>query len=329
MADWDKEQRPKLLVVCGPTASGKTALSVALAKRLNGEIISADSMQIYRGLNIGTAKITAEEADGISHHLIDIRDPETPFSVAEYVQLARQKIVEITERGHLPVLAGGTGLYVSSLLSGLRFTQEKSLPGVRERLAAEAEALGADVMWQRLRQVDPDAAAAIHPNNVKRVLRALEIFEQTGSTMTGQAASSHPDTPPFDALVIGLRFADRELLYRRIEERVDRMLCQGLLEEARLVYQNRERYTTAAQAIGYKEFFPYFENTADMESCTEELKRASRRYAKRQLTWFGRMKEICWLQPDGSSDLLQEAFELIREVGFSPCHTDFFSREKE
>ena len=315
-------------MVCGPTASGKTALSVALAKRLNGEIISADSMQIYRGLDIGTAKVTAEEADGVSHHLIDICDPDVSFSVADYVQLARQKIAEITARGHLPVLAGGTGLYISSLLSGLQFTQEQPLPGVRERLAAEAETLGVEVMWQRLRQVDPEAAAGIHPNNVKRVLRALEIFEQTGCTMTGQAAASHPDTPPFDTLVLGLRFDDRDLLYRRIEQRVDQMLRQGLLEEAKLVYDNRGKYTTAAQAIGYKEFFPYFENTAELADCTEELKRASRRYAKRQLTWFGRMKEICWLLPDKSADLTQEALERIRLVGFSPCHTDFFSREE-
>ena len=327
MADLDKEQRPKLLVVCGPTASGKTSLSVSLAKLLDGEIISADSMQIYRGLDVGTAKITAAEMDGVPHHLVSICDPEIPFSVAEYVQLARQKIEEITARGYLPILAGGTGLYISSLLSGLRFTQEEPLPGVRERLVAEAEDLGADRMWQRLQQVDPETAAAIHPNNVKRVLRALEIFEQTGHTMSGQAAASHPDTPPYDALVIGLRFADRELLYARIGQRVDQMLRQGLLDEAFLVYQNRERYTTAAQAIGYKEFFPYFENAAELTECIEELKRASRRYAKRQLTWFGRMKEICWLQPDVSPDLTQEALEVIRQVGFSPCRTDFFGRE--
>ena len=317
MADLAERTRPKLVVVCGPTASGKTGLGVALAKRLGGEIISADSMQIYRGLDVGTAKVTPQEADGIPHHLIDICDPAQLFSVADFVDRARVLIGEITARGRVPMVVGGTGLYISSLLAGIRFVEQPPVDGLRKQLEEQAAALGPQAMWEKLNAVDPAAAAGIHPNNVKRVLRALEIFEQTGTTMTGQVAASRPAEDPYDATVIGLRFADRQKLYDRIDARVDLMVEQGVLEEARTVWHGAAQYATAAQAIGYKEFFPYFENIAPLEQCVEELKRASRRYAKRQLTWFGRMPQVRWLEPDVSPDVYGAACALLAQAGYS------------
>ncbi len=290
--------RPRVLVVCGPTASGKTGLGVALAQRFNGEIISADSMQIYRGLSVGTAKVTREEAQGVLHHLVDICEPEQAFSVADYVALADSAIRDITARGKLPIVVGGTGLYISSLLQGVRFVEQPPVDDLRAALEAEAEALGPLAMWQKLEQVDPQAAAAIHPNNRKRVLRALEIYRQTGTRMSEQVADSLPPESPYDALVIGLRCADRARLYERIDVRVDAMMDRGILREAELVWKNRTAYSTAAQAIGYKEFFGYFTGETPLEACVEELKRASRRYAKRQLTWFGRMPQVQWLELD-------------------------------
>ena len=316
MADLAEQKRPKLVVVCGPTASGKTGLGVALAQRLGGEIISADSMQIYRGLDVGTAKVTPQETCGIPHHLIDICDPQELFSVADFVDRARGLIEEITARGRVPKVVGGTGLYISSLLAGIRFVEQPPVDGLRRRLEEQAEALGPQAMWERLNTVDPAAAAGIHPNNVKRVLRALEIFEQTGTTMTGQVAASRPAEEPYDATVIGLRFADRQKLYDRIDARVDLMVEQGILDEARRVWRGAAQYATAAQAIGYKEFFPYFENAAPLEQCVEELKRASRRYAKRQLTWFGRMPQVQWLEPDVMPDVTGAACALLKQAGY-------------
>ncbi len=315
MADLDNGKKPRLVVVCGPTASGKTGLGVALAQRLNGEIISADSMQIYRRLTVGTAKVTPQEACGVPHHLIDICEPQQLFSVADFVEHARRLIGEITARGRLPMVVGGTGLYISSLLSGIRFVEQPPVDGLRARLEAEAQQLGAETMWARLNAVDPTAAAGIHPNNVKRVLRALEIYEQTGTTMTGQVAASRPEEEPYDATVIGLRFADRQRLYDRIDRRVELMVEQGLLEEARYVWQERDSCATAAQAIGYKEFFPFFEEQASLAQCVEELKRASRRYAKRQLTWFGRMPQVNWIEPDVVPDVQTAAWDILREAG--------------
>ena len=284
-----------VLAVVGPTATGKTALGVALAERFSGEIISADSMQIYRGLDVGTAKVTPEETHGIPHYGIDIRTPDQLFSVADFVALAGTWEAEIFSRGHLPILVGGTGLYVQSFLHGVRFTAEKTPAGLREQLAAELAEKGPEAMYLELQQVDPEAAAAIHPNNQVRVLRALEHFRATGKRLSEQKAASLPAERPYRSLVLGLDFPDRAQLYHRIDLRVDRMMEAGLLKEAELVYQNRDRFKTAAQAIGYKEFFPYFEENAPLESCVEKLKQASRNYAKRQLTWFRHMEGVVWL----------------------------------
>ena len=286
-----------LIVVCGPTATGKTAVAVSLAKLLDGEVVSADSMQIYKGLRVGTAQATPEEMDGVPHHLVDFLPPEERFSVAEYVARASDCINEIRARGHVPIVAGGTGLYISSLVNGIDFTVMENTPQLRNRLEAALLQQGAGAMFRRLQQADPEAAAKLHPADRVRVLRALEWYEQTGQTARERIARSRPRQKPFSPLLIGLMPPERVQLYARIDARVERMLRQGLLDEARLVYEHREGYHTAVQAIGYKEFFPYFEGTAALAECTASLKRASRRYAKRQLTWFRHMEGIVWLEP--------------------------------
>lgn len=309
MADWDKMP---VVAVGGPTASGKTAFSVQLAKRLSGEVVCADSMQIYKGLDVGTAKATREEMQGVPHHLMDFLSPEETFSVADFVEAASREVRAIHARGALPLLVGGTGLYIESFLNGVRFAEQKADPALRARLQREAEALGPEAMHQKLAAIDPDYAATVHPHNVGRVVRALELYYATGKTMSRQRAESLPERPPFDSLVFCLAPADRSLLYRRIDARVDRMLEAGLLQEAKLVFEHRASYRTAAQAIGYKEFFPYFEGTAELAACADRLKQASRNYAKRQLTWFRRMQGVVWLDPE-DEQAVQRAEQMARE----------------
>ena len=299
-----------VVAVVGPTATGKTALGVALAQHFSGEVISCDSMQIYKGLDVGTAKVTPEETCGIPHHGVDILTPDKPFSVADFTAMAGRLEREISARGALPILVGGTGLYVQSFLNGVRFTEEKAPAGLREQLAAELAEKGGTAMYEELRQVDPEAAAAIHPNNQVRVLRALEHYRATGKKLSEQKAESLPPEKPYRSLILGLDFPDRAALYRRIDLRVDKMLEAGILPEAELVWQNRETYRTAAQAIGYKEFFPYFEGAASLEACTDKLKQASRNYAKRQLTWFHHMEGVVWLDA-GAPDVRQTAIRTV------------------
>mgnify|MGYP000646293248 FL=1 len=301
-----------VVAVVGPTATGKTALGVALAQHFSGEVISCDSMQIYKGLDVGTAKVTPEETCGIPHHGVDILTPDKPFSVADFTAMAGRLEREISARGALPILVGGTGLYVQSFLNGVRFTEEKAPAGLREQLAAELAEKGVTAMYEELRQVDPEAAAAIHPNNQVRVLRALEHYRATGKKLSEQKAESLPPEKPYRSLILGLDFPDRAALYRRIDLRVDKMLEAGILPEAELVWQNRETYRTAAQAIGYKEFFPYFEGAASLEACTDKLKQASRNYAKRQLTWFRHMEGVVWLDA-GAPDVRQTAIRTVSE----------------
>ena len=301
-----------VVAVVGPTATGKTALGVALAQHFSGEVISCDSMQIYKGLDVGTAKVTPEETCGIPHHGVDILTPDKPFSVADFTAMAGRLEREISARGALPILVGGTGLYVQSFLNGVRFTEEKAPAGLREQLAAELAEKGGTAMYEELRQVDPEAAAAIHPNNQVRVLRALEHYRATGKKLSEQKAESLPPEKPYRSLILGLDFPDRAALYRRIDLRVDKMLEAGILPEAELVWQNRETYRTAAQAIGYKEFVPYFEGAASLEACTDKLKQASRNYAKRQLTWFRHMEGVVWLDA-GAPDVRQTAIRTVSE----------------
>lgn len=308
MADLSK---PRVVAVGGPTASGKTALSVALARAFDGEIINADSMQIYKNLDVGTAKPSAEERQGIPHYLLDFLSPETPYSVADFTAAAEPLIRDITARGRLPLVVGGTGLYITSLLSGMAFAPEKTDPAIRARLQARADTEGGAALYAELQRVDPDYAAQVHPNNLPRVIRALELFEATGRRMSDQRREARPAEAPYHALCLCLTCRDRAVLYSRIDRRVDEMVENGVLDEARQVYDHRDAYRTAAQAIGYKEFFPYFEGTANLTECTERLKQATRNYAKRQLTWFRRQNDAVWLYLD-EEDVTEHACTLVR-----------------
>lgn len=308
MADFSK---PRVVAVGGPTASGKTALSVALAKAFDGEIINADSMQIYKNLDVGTAKPTTQEQQGIPHHLLGFLPPETPFSVADFTAAADPLVREISAHGKLPLVVGGTGLYITSLLNGVAFAPEKLDPTIRARLQAQAEAEGSAALYAQLQAVDPDYAAQVHPNNLPRVIRALELFEATGRKMSEERVNARAAEPPYRALCLCLTCRDRAALYDRIGRRVDLMVENGVLDEARQVYDHRDSYRTAAQAIGYKEFFPYFEGTASLDDCTERLKQATRNYAKRQLTWFRRQNNAVWLYLD-EENVVDHACALVR-----------------
>ncbi|MBM6899996.1 tRNA (adenosine(37)-N6)-dimethylallyltransferase MiaA [Gemmiger formicilis] len=298
-------ERPRVVAIGGPTATGKTALSVAMARRFNGEIINADSMQIYRELSVGTAKVMPEEQQGVPHHLLDFLPPECTYSVADFTASASNVISEITARGHLPFVVGGTGLYITSLLNGVSFAPEKNDPQVRRKLQQEAAEQGPEVLYQRLKTLDPVYAAKVHPHNLPRVIRALELYEITGRKMSEQQQNSRPSTPPYRSLCLCLGYRDRSVLYRRIDQRVDQMLEKGILAEAELVWKNRERYRTAAQAIGYKEFFPYLEGKQTLPECINSLKQATRNYAKRQLTWFRHQGEVVWLYVDEENPAVQ------------------------
>lgn len=314
MADLSK---PRVVAVGGPTASGKTALSVALARAFDGEIINADSMQIYKNLDVGTAKPSAEERQGIPHYLLDFLSPETPYSVADFTAAADPLIRDITARGRLPLVVGGTGLYITSLLSGMAFAPEKTDPAIRARLQARADTEGGAALYAELQRIDPDYAAQVHPNNLPRVIRALELFEATGRRMSDQRREARPAEAPYHALCLCLTCRDRAVLYSRIDRRVDEMVENGVLDEARQVYDHRDAYRTAAQAIGYKEFFPYFEGTANLTECTERLKQATRNYAKRQLTWFRRNPQLCWLRMTGQEDFAQILAAARQNIPFS------------
>ena len=309
-----QSNKPRLLAIVGPTASGKSALAVAAAKALGGEIISCDSMQVYRRMNIGTAKPTAEEMGGVKHHLIDVVAPDAPFSVAEYVPMAQAAAEEIFLRGRMPILCGGTGLYLDAFLRG-GMEDTASDPALRRSLFAYAEAHGARALHERLAAVDPESAAATHENNVKRVVRALEIFESTGVTKTELDRRSRQIEAPYEVTVIGLRYAARELLYARIEQRVDQMLADGLLSETKALLEEGvfEANTTAAQAIGYKELLGYLRGEQSLAEATEALKTATRRYAKRQMTWFGAKDYIQWIDMEREG-ILRPTEEILTEL---------------
>ena len=309
MADLSKS---RVIAVGGPTASGKTALSVGLAKAFGGEIINADSMQIYKDLDVGTAKPSIEERQGVPHYLLDFLPPETPYSVADFTAAADPLIQEITARGKLPLVVGGTGLYITSLLNGTAFAPEKTDPAIRARLQERAEAEGGAALYAELQSIDPDYAAQVHPNNLPRVIRALELYAATGRRMSEERVNARPAEPPYRSLCLCLTCRDRAVLYDRIERRVNLMVENGVLAEAKQVYDHRDTYRTAAQAIGYKEFFPYFEGTGSLDECTARLKQATRNYAKRQLTWFRRQNDAVWLYID-EENVLDRACELVRE----------------
>ena len=278
----------KIAAVTGPTASGKTALAIELAKRLDGEIISCDSMQIYRGMDIGTAKPTKDELAKVPHHLIDILPADAPYSCSDYVKDAERAVEDIVSRGKLPIFCGGTGLYLDRFLKGGNDDGAACDEALRAELWGFYEEKGIDALYDRLLELDSVAAEAIHKNNVKRVIRAIEICLVTGEKKSDIDKKNAEIVDKYDHTVITLAFENRELLYDRIETRVDQMISEGLVEETKRLMAEGvfERSITAAQAIGYKELFPYLRGEASLEACVEELKAATRRYAKRQVTWF-------------------------------------------
>ncbi|WP_226034869.1 tRNA (adenosine(37)-N6)-dimethylallyltransferase MiaA [Aquibacillus saliphilus] len=293
--------------VVGPTGVGKTALSIEIAKSFNGEIISGDSMQIYKGMDIGTAKVTEEEKEGVPHHLLNIKNPDESFSVADFQKNVRQKIQLISKNNHLPIIAGGTGLYVQAALFGYNFAEEKRDESYQNKIEKQIDVDGIDVVYQRLKKIDPAQADKIHPNNVRRVIRALEVYDRTGMTMTEYHLRQRVDNP-YRPILIGLEM-DRELLYKRINNRVDIMLEQGLLEEVKYFYELGLEDAQSMKAIGYKEFIPYFKGEQSFEICVELLKRNSRRYAKRQYTWFKNKMDVDWYSI--TLDTKNEKFEII------------------
>lgn len=297
-----EKEKIRVVAVVGPTASGKTSLGVEIAKAFDGEIVSADSMQIYKGMDIATAKPTAEETLGIPHHLIDFLDRGITFSVADYVELAGKIIEDIDSREKLPVIVGGTGLYISSLLDDIKFADIKRDERLRKDLEREAAERGNEYLFEKLKAYDPETAAELHPNNLVRIIRAIEVFELTGKKMSEYRAESRPEESRYESIMIGLSYNDRRKLYDRIEKRVDQMIKKGLVNEARSVYESGN-IKTAGNAIGYKELIPYFKNERSLEECIEKIKRETRRYAKRQLTWFRKNAKIHWILLDEFDDI--------------------------
>lgn len=294
----------KILVIAGPTAVGKTSLSIELAKSLDGEIVSADSMQIYKGLDIGTAKPSTSERDGIPHYMLDICNPEQRFSVAQYVKLAGSVIEGIFNRNKTPIVVGGTGLYIDNLIYDNDFGELNVDLKLRNELMMVAQEKGGEYLLKQLSEIDSEYANKLHPNDIKRIVHAIEIYRTTGKTQSEMIAASREKPPRYPFLYSVLDCTSRAVLYERINRRVDAMLDEGLLEEARCVI-NSAWYTnsTASQAIGYKEFEPYFDGTASLGDCVEILKQRSRNYAKRQLTWFRNKKEARFYFVDGGEDL--------------------------
>ena len=309
--------KSKILAIAGPTASGKTALSIEMAKRYNGEIVSCDSMQIYKFMNIGTAKPTREEMGGIPHYMIDEISPDESFSVVQYVERARGYIDDILSRGKLPVLVGGTGLYLDSVINNTRFSDGESDEEYRNELYALAEKEGNGAVHKLLQEIDKESAEKIHENNLRRVIRALEIYKTTGKTMT-QVNLESVQEPLYDSLIIGLD-VERQMLYERINRRVDIMISDGLLDEVReIMKMGIRKDTTAMQAIGYKELVSYFEGHCTLDEAIDKIKQESRRYAKRQMTWLRRNEKINWivLQNDYNYDkIVKQSYVLADKFG--------------
>ena len=310
--------KQKLICIAGPTASGKTALSIALAKLLDTEIISSDSMQLYRGMDIGTAKPDMAERDGVVHHMFDVAEAGETFSVARYQQMADACAQEILSRGRIPIVCGGTGLYLDALIDGSTFSGDETNLEAREKYNAIAREQGAHALHEMLRAVDPESAERIHENNVKRVVRALEVYEQTGMTIGEMNARNKRPEPKYDAILFALCPTERQTLYDRIDRRVDQMVELGLLEEARRLLEQGRLTGTAGQAIGYKELVPYLQGQATLSDCLDTLKRASRNYAKRQLTWLRRDGRVNWIYYNSAEEfpaILQQVTEILTARG--------------
>ena len=312
---------PKIVCVVGPTASGKTKMGVAIAKRFGGEVVSVDSMQIYRGMTVGTAAPTAEEMEGVPHHMIAVADPSESCSVARFTEAADACVQDILRRGKLPVLVGGTGLYLDALVRGNRFAEGHAGTAVREALQKRMAVEGAAALLQELRAIDPEAAEKLHLKDEKRILRALEVWQETGKTITEHNRETQAVPDKYEAVYIGLDFENRDDLRARIDRRVDIMVEQGLLQEVRgLLSSGIPRTATALQAIGYKQFLAVEEGRATVEEAVEEVKLRSRQYAKRQLTWLRRNEAIHWIRWEKVPDFqaaLQNATEILTALGLS------------
>ena len=303
----------KIIVVSGPTASGKTALAVELAKKYGGEVISADSMQIYTDMDVASAKATVEEQQGIPHHMMDFLDPSESFSVADWVKMAGECAEDIISRGKIPVICGGTGLYISSFVDNLQFDDSECDYEFRDEMRKFAVENGAEALLEKLREVDPETASELHANNVSRVIRALEVYKTTGHTIAEAKRASRNAPSPYEFILLTLDFEQREQLHERINRRVELMLQNGLVQEARTCFDQPER-PTAAQAIGCKELYPYFRGERTLEECVEELKLRTRQYAKRQLTWFrrdSRFHRIVICPGDGLAEAVEKASKII------------------
>ena len=303
----------KIICIVGPTASGKTKLSVALAQELDAEIISFDSMQIYRGMDIGTAKPSMEERSGVVHHMFDVAEPNEDFSVSRYVEMADQCLQDILARNKTAILVGGTGLYVDSLIAGREFAPYPST-GRREELEQRVKNEGIEPIYEELRAIDPEAAEQIHPANHKRVIRALEVYLETGKTFSEHNRQTQLIPPKYDPVWIGLDYKNRSALYARIDQRVEEMFEQGLVQELKdLLTRGIPSQATSLQAIGYKELFPYLDGIGTLEQAKEEIQRSSRRYAKRQRTWFRRNEKVNWIELDDIPNF-DEIFHQARQI---------------
>lgn len=307
----------KLICITGPTATGKTRLGVDLSLELDGEVISCDSMQVYRGMDIGTAKATEEEMRGVPHHMLDVVSPEESYSVGRYVQEAGACAEDIARRGKMPIVVGGTGLYMDSLVRGIDFAESPGDDSLRRELEGIGRSRGGEALLDMLREFDPEAAARIHPNNLKRIIRAIEIYRLTGKTITRHDEESRLRPDAFEAVRIVLSFEDREKLYERIDRRVDVMMERGLLEEVRALLEGGlSRESTAMAAIGYKELAEYLDGECSLEDAVQRIKQGSRRYAKRQLTWFRRCGDAKWIYVDkcrNFDEVRQIATDFIRD----------------
>jgi tRNA dimethylallyltransferase len=305
--------KPKIIILCGPTGIGKTAVAIDLAQHFGGQIIGADSMQIYQYMDIGTAKPTAAEQARVAHHMVDFVKPDEPFDAARYAAMAREKVIELDRQHITPFVVGGTGLYIKALLYGL-FDEKVADPEIRDRLKAEADAHGIQVLYERLGRLDPESADRLHPNDTYRILRALEVIEATGQPISTYHKKHRFFDRPFECLKIGLEM-DRELLYERINRRVDAMLSAGFLDEVKsLIARGYAVDLKPMQSIGYRHMVDYIEGRSSWEECVRTLKRDHRRYAKRQLTWFGADSEIIWKAPGQLQSIKALVENFIREV---------------
>lgn len=302
-------QKEKVIVICGPTASGKTALSIELAKKINGEIISSDSMQIYKDMTIGTAKPTLEEMQGIKHYLIDFVSPDERYSVADYKRDAKKAIKEIIQKGKTPIIVGGTGLYVDSLIYEIEYPNIEFDEEYRKSLENQVEENGLEELYKKAQEIDPEAVEKISKNDKKRILRILEIYHATGKNKTEQEKESRKKEVEYDYTVYALNW-EREKLYERINKRVDIMIEQGLIEEVKEIYEKYDKFPTAMQGLGYKEVVQYLEKEITKEEMIEKIKQETRRYAKRQLTWFRKNKQTIWLN---AQDEIQNNIQIILE----------------